>query len=859
MAKCALLFLLIFISVDLAKAQTSEVMKGKVIDYNSSLPLASATIEVYKNKEVIQIAKTDSLGLFYLSTDKYKQHTSLRISQLNYHSLDVHRNQKSFDENEKQRKKDLGIFELNSKAIELKEVVIKRNKRYRDTTVIDLSNENFERSIMIDNLFSQKGFYKDANGKLFYKGKPVSEVLVNGGDFFGKNNLSIYDKLPALVLKNIEVVETDIDSITQITLIRPTVKVNLNLKSAYQKGKFGNGAPGIGSRQRYFLATDNFSYRKKEQISLSAGVNNIDNPINLPEPIIRFSAMGNNTRRKFAKLTYSNAKKKLEYGLSGMVKKEEKEFMSNSERTEEVIRQTSITKTTTASSSFMIEDLSTNLIYKIDSANKLKFRNTINYNQTTTIDTSDYDFESESLKTSLYLRRKKDVHSTSVLNTINYEHFFPEKKGRILGFDIFSKINTYRNTEINNLEKDSSGTPRIERITGWRKASEVLSKMESYLIEPLGITSYLRFNGSYRNENLKFKTEISPVYAENLPPGQNELAMGYWTTGVLYHKTFDKVALEGSFDGILNSRAFNSKKANPLFNMDINTKLEYRVNNKNTLILNYGIKPGYPTSDQLTNFNGSFDISSMMIGNINLKPEIKHFFTASYSVEKSEVTNYSITFGLNRYYQKHGINASTGNNFAQYYFFDNIGSSSAANFAFLLRKSLKTSQQLYNRISLDYNESPTKVNEKVSLTKGLNISNTFTLNQSFLNNDISLSSSVSAQYNRYIYENGITNQINFTYSDQVAINLLGLRLINSPIINYSQTKNRSNFTAALNLEIKKSILKNYGSVWIKGYDIFNSFRYDNNLFSSYYTQTIKYNNLKNYFLIGFNYKFNNLK
>lgn len=71
----------------------------------------------------------------------------------------------------------LGNFELTASTIHLKEVIIKKNRRYRDTSSIDLSKENFERSVMIDDLFSQKGLSKDANGKIFYKGNPVSDIL----------------------------------------------------------------------------------------------------------------------------------------------------------------------------------------------------------------------------------------------------------------------------------------------------------------------------------------------------------------------------------------------------------------------------------------------------------------------------------------------------------------------------------------------------------------------------------------------------------------------------------------------------------------------------------------------------------
>lgn len=63
----------------------------------------------------------------------------------------------------------------------------------------------------------------------------------------------------------------------------------------------------------------------------------------------------------------------------------------------------------------------------------------------------------------------------------------------------------------------------------------------------------------------------------------------------------------------------------------------------------------------------------------------------------------------------------------------------------------------------------------------------------------------------------------------------------------------------MNGAIKRSLFNDYAIIWLQGYDLFNSFKYNNNLLGSSYAGTVKYSNVQRYFIAGLSFKFNNIK
>ena len=113
-------------------------------------------------------------------------------------------------------------------------------------------------------------------------------------------------------------------------------------------------------------------------------------------------------------------------------------------------------------------------------------------------------------------------------------------------------------------------------------------------------------------------------------------------------------------------------------------------------------------------------------------------------------------------------------------------------------------------------------------------------------------------YGRFFYETNITGITTITNSDEVSLKVKTLELNLYPLFNYNHNIN-SNSSFSMNGELKKTILKKYGSIWIQAYDIFNSFKFYSNYAGPAGYQSIRYSNLQRYFMVGVSLQFNNMK
>jgi len=854
MAKRSFLLCFFFIFIfTTSKSQTLEAVKGRVFDYDSKLPISNAGVQAIKGNKSIYNTTSDTSGYFSIPFNIIRTFITLKISHLNYHSSEI-----QLDSNKTaglNKIPFLGKFELTANTIHLKEVIIKKNRRYRDTSSIDLSKEIFERSVMIDDLFSQKGLSKDANGKLFYKGNPVSDILVNGDSFFGKSTAGIYDKIPALVLNTIEIIETNIDSLTNTTLLRPTIKLNLKIKEKYQKGIFGSISPGVGTSGRYVINTELYTYAKQQQKSFIGGLNNIGINDALAEPVISFSATGNNIVKKYGKITYRNVfLRKIELNFSAKVKSESKVYESESERTEANSNQFSKTKNSISSSSIEIEDLKFDLKYRIDSLNLLLITNTFNLGEIKNLDSAQYYIQSDAGKIFSDVYKKRKIYSRSLSNSIKYEKKSFIKKGRLFQVEIGSKALLNRTDErINILDQFNQGLGLSNR-----RIKENDLGLNTYFTEPLGDHGFIKFLASYKNETSDYLSNVTDTsnYVSN---NKIRFKTIYLSSGIVLQKTFEKTSISGILQGTRNTRELNTEQNPVVFlNIDLDFRMDRRINKKRTLQGTYSIKTNYPTVNQLTSMDNTFDLISQMDGNAKLKPEIKHNLNLSYDFKKSDSLNYTIASEVSRYYSKHGINTRAIIGKSQINFIDNIGTSTSAQISLSISKIFSSIGLFNYRIGLGYNEMPNIVNGEKSVTSGIVLNQSLSTTRT-LAKALSVSPSITISYNEYVYNTGKQTLASLTYTDKIALNLWGFQINNYPIINVDKGNINNNFNWALNTEVKRFIFNKYGVIWIKGYDVFKSFKYRNNTFGPTYTQSIKYSNLNRYFLFGLSLKFNNFR
>ncbi|MDP9078213.1 MAG: outer membrane beta-barrel protein [Bacteroidota bacterium] len=863
MTKILLSFIYFFLLLS-TNIFAQETFTGKVIDKETHSPIENSTVTVYQGDSIKYQTTSDSIGNFKVPGLYLRQDNTIKIHALNY--TDLKTDIKKWGNNSNNF---LGTFSLVSKKISLEEVVVKSNKRYRDTTRIDLSKTKFERSVMIDDIFSNDfGLTKDVNGQLYYKGKPVSNIVVNGGDFFGKNNMDIYHLLPALILSRIEVVETNIDSTTNTTSLRPTITINLNLKEKYDKGKFGNANLGIGTANRGVANTDIFKYKNKEQISLTLNTNNINIGDNtMQEPNVSFSANGNNLTTNSTKFTYRNIyDNKIEVSFDVKGKIENKNIASESERQDETINAFSKTFSSSKTKSFDIDDTKLNINYKVDSLNSLNITQIFNHSYARTIDSSIYFIKLDSATISSDLNKLRSSN-TDLFNTqIGYQKKYSAKKGRLLniGFDL--KHTNYDVSELAKVNNSSGQNLNNYFISGERSVTENIYTVNFNFTEPFGENGYINFFVDYEKDRLNYKTQINSDTLITSTDAPSLIGNQYFRPGIKFQRTFNKVSLDARLTEVLNLRDIEQAPGNVhshFLNFNADIRADYKIDSKKSLSLGYTDVTNYPDVTVLTNLNSTFSLISQNIGNNNLKPEQAKSIKLSYNTRPSESENISIAGEFHHFDQKFGLaiinsNSLKPGNILENATEENVGSSNGGQVSFSLLKTVLKDKYFNFSAGIAYQESPTVINNKLILNNNITVNQSLSTSIIIIKSLLSTTPLIATSFSKYFYETNSINITTLTYSDKLSFTLKTLQLDLYPLINYNHSIN-NNTSFSMNGEIKKNVFKGYGSIWLQTYDIFNSFKYINNYIGASGYQSVKYSNLSRYLLLGINFKFNNMK
>lgn len=836
-----------------ASAQDTYI-RGTIVQENNR-PLQGITISVYKKKKISFYTLTDSLGRFAIRRDSLVNGASINITAVGFEKVELH------EKEAWEKIRDLGTIQLRPATVILKQVDVKAKRGFSDTTKIDLSGQKYERSHMVNDLLSGEfGFHRDSNGQLFYNGKPVSGLKVNGEDFFGKNNLDIYRLLPALALDNIEIIESNIDDVTHTVMLRPIIKLNLKLKKEYSKGLFGNANVALGSSDRSLLTTDLYTYKDKRQISLAINRNNVNLGEAPPiEPAINFSSEGNNKTTSSTRFTYTNSlSKKVNVDFSAKGKLEERTFLSESIRKEKTINQLSELSNTSNSKLFSLSDIRLNLAYQIDSLTNLTLSQTVGYDNTKSNDSLNYKINSDISSTVSNLYKTSKIINDLSTSELQFSRVF-SKPGRILNAHL--KRNTYsiKNNESDDVFISENQVEKTYIVNSIRNTFQSTTTLNFEFTEPLNSTTYLNVFAEYKKDVIHFSPTITSDTTDAIVSDFIGIINQYDKGGAKLRKSYRQFSVEVIAAGIVNLRKNNQEGTERLknINLDAEFNFDYKINEKKGFVASYKASPTYPEVYQLINPNYSLDLIAQDKGNLNLRPETKNSFQLAYNVKTSDIQTLKLTGSLNLFNSKFGQHIDIRPNQTQNIYIDNLGRAASAEAGISIQRGISDRSNLNYTNTFSYMEQPVMINDKLIVNNSYTFSQVFSSTRKFFKGALSISPIITSTYNKYFYENGNVDVITITYSDKIAFEIKKIQFELYPLFNYSH--NVSNLTSfSANASIKKKLFKDMGTIWVQGYDIFNSFKFNNNVIGPTYSESVKYSNIKRYFLLGISFKFNNI-
>ncbi|WP_366186936.1 outer membrane beta-barrel protein [Flavobacterium ovatum] len=259
-------------------AQESYFIQGQVLDINTQQPLEAANVyfSVVKDSLKLGATTTDNSGRFKLRLKKYENTAFLNVSYVGHEN---YRDELAGIT----ESKDLGTIYLFSTENILKDVVITTAappiKIKQDTLEYNAASFKVRPDDNVDAVLKElPGFVIDDEGKITVNGKEVSQILVNGKAFFGKDGAVALQNLPADIINKIQVSDfkTKKEELAGDDAASDFLSVNLTIDEKKNKGYFGKFLGGYGTDDRFegsFLVNQ---FDNKQRISAVGATNNIN-------------------------------------------------------------------------------------------------------------------------------------------------------------------------------------------------------------------------------------------------------------------------------------------------------------------------------------------------------------------------------------------------------------------------------------------------------------------------------------------------------------------------------------------------------------------------------------------------------
>jgi hypothetical protein len=148
-----------------------------------------------------------------------------------------------------------------------------------DTTVYNASAFTVPVGSMVEELIKKlPGIVIDDNGTITHNGKTVSQILVDGKEFFGRNQQTVLKNIPADIVDKVKAYDkqSDLARITGIDDGEEQTVLDLEIKKDKRRGWFGRATGGYGTERRYTGHADVYRFLDKQKVGIVGNANNTD-------------------------------------------------------------------------------------------------------------------------------------------------------------------------------------------------------------------------------------------------------------------------------------------------------------------------------------------------------------------------------------------------------------------------------------------------------------------------------------------------------------------------------------------------------------------------------------------------------
>ncbi|MGQ7946621.1 outer membrane beta-barrel protein [Flavobacterium sp. WC2509] len=661
----SLFFLLLLSTVS---AQNAIVLKGTVVDVNTQKPIESATVyfSSVKDSTVVEYTTTDKNGDFKLSTKKYENPVFLKVNYMGYKTYVAQ--QKGLLES-----KDFGKLSLAEITNTLDEVVIKSEappiRIKKDTIEFNASSFKVRPDATVEVLLKQlPGVEVDTDGNVTVNGKAVSQFLVNGKSFFGKDGAILLKNMPADMINKVQVsdLKSKKEELSRQEASSDDSSINFTIDEKKNKGYFGKFSGGYGTDDRYDTSLLLNSFNKKRKISVLAAANNINSTGFAQDDVFDNMSGGRNSRSNtrgtgngkgittsnLVGLNYNDEWTKgldasANYNFSNTINENEsKSNQANFQPTGTIFTEAGSktrNENTGNKANFEFE-------YKMNPTTRFVITPNINESRSNseTRDAFSKDTnESGTLLNESNSSSNRESSSTTFGNTINFNKAF-EKRARNLSL-VFSNNNSNGDSDAYNksltvfYQGNKPDVDRNQNVTSDNKSDSYNGEIE--YTEPITDSLRIRFGSEFSwnndvNDSKTYDFDKSTQMYSKL----NESQTNYTTSqqNSITPKaglTFEKNKFTFNFNSSSSIVDYDNHSLYLNKNTDLNqqyvlpygrAQIRYKMSNTNALTFRYDYSSSLPSSSQLLPVANLTNPLNSIVGNPNLDPIEKNSVNVNY-------------------------------------------------------------------------------------------------------------------------------------------------------------------------------------------------------------------------------------
>lgn len=228
-------------------------IRGTIFENQTLDPMEGANVRLLTTEgKLVSGAVSKSNGQFLLPSVPQGSYT-LKVNFMGY-------KEQSFALNLPKRSGNFKVNDilLREDATVLKEAVVEGRLPEMvvvdDTVAYNADAFKVEEGAMVEELIKKlPGIDLDENGNFTWNGKSISQILVDGKEFFGNNRNFVLKNLPAEIIEKVKAYERKSDHarITGIDDGNEKTVLDLSVKKDKKKGFFGNMNGDLGTKDRY--------------------------------------------------------------------------------------------------------------------------------------------------------------------------------------------------------------------------------------------------------------------------------------------------------------------------------------------------------------------------------------------------------------------------------------------------------------------------------------------------------------------------------------------------------------------------------------------------------------------------------